>query len=196
MDIALWGRWAIIAFFVLWFALSCLTQAKGTVRTTIKAFDFLELLPIWTFFGPRPMNSDLVLQFRDFDAAGAIGVWRTVHTNPRRRWFHLWWNPQRRVHGTLINLSRRLPPQPTAADMASFRTTANYRAIRSVVLQLPRQRDTVARQFMFLGERRLPDGTMSRHPLFLSEKSEFDSDVAGAGEATGIFCVTDEGRRT
>lgn len=194
MDIAVGVRWAIIVFFILWFGFTCLTQVKGPIRTTIKAFDVLELLPIWSFFGARPMNSDLVLQVRDFKPTGEIGVWRIIHTNPRRRWFHLFWNPQRRVHGALLNLTRRLPPQPTPADMAKFRTTAEFCTIQALVMHLPRDSDTVARQFTFVAERQFADGTMSRFPVYLSPKTEFTSEHPALDKTCELFLITEAGR--
>jgi hypothetical protein len=173
-------RSGILLFFGLWFLLTLITQIKGRVRYRLKGWDVLGLIPIWSFFAPRPSNSDMHLLFRDLGPSGVWGPWNPVETIPPRRVYHLLWNPRRRPHAALINLWRDFPVPARPADVQKFKHSVAYRAIQNLVMHLPPLPEATARQFCVMSARRPPKGEVRRLPVFLSER----------------FCLAEAGRRT
>jgi hypothetical protein len=186
MDPVLFLRSAVILFFMAWLLLTVLTQFKGSLRYKIKTYDVFSLIPIWTFFAPRPTTCDLCLKVRDIYPSGELGPWRTVETNPPRRIFHILWNPQRRTHFVLLNLSCHLSSAPGPADFQYFKRSVAYRAIRNLVMHLPRSPLASACQFCFMAVWRTPQGELQSKPMFLSDKLIVSEDETRKHETSRV----------
>jgi hypothetical protein len=192
MELAIILRSAVILFFTLWLLLTFFTQIKGRVRSTIKSYDVLGLLPIWSFFAPRPSTADLCLMFRDIYPSGEMSPWRIVETNPPRKPFHLLWNPLRRTQAALVNLSRHLPTAAGPADLKNFKESVAYRAVVNVVMHLLMPPLACARQFCFMAVWRTPEGEQRSRPVFLSDRICSSADEKCKEDTSPAFRITVE----
>jgi hypothetical protein len=87
----------IVAVFCAWFLLSVLNQFnRGALIRWIKQRDAFSLIPVWTFFAPRPGVTDYNVLFRDRGRDGRCGSWHEVQAD-QPRWFKGIWNPGKRV---------------------------------------------------------------------------------------------------
>ena len=60
------------------------------------AWDWLRLLPRWTFFGPRPGVHDYHLVFRSGSGSSELGQWNPVRFYRSRPPYGFAWNPAKR----------------------------------------------------------------------------------------------------
>lgn len=97
----------LIAVFCTWAVLSVGFQYKDARVVVLKQYDYFSLLPLWTFFAPRPGVFDTRLVFRDKLINGELSVWREIPL-PESRYFRFVWNPQKRARKTLSDLSSHL----------------------------------------------------------------------------------------
>jgi hypothetical protein len=83
----------------------------------LKRWDVGSLLPLWTFFAPRPGVTDQVLLYRDCSPRGELGPWRTALTygsKPARAF----WNPDKRVQKLVSDCAGNLLASPFLSDPA------------------------------------------------------------------------------
>lgn len=83
--------WAIVGF---WLIVTVVYNLPG-VTARLGRWDWLSLLPIWTFFAPNPGRSDLIFLARDQLPDGTYTRWRAVN---RSAVVHVRgvWNPDKR----------------------------------------------------------------------------------------------------
>jgi hypothetical protein len=80
----------------------------------IRRFDHAALIPIWTFFAPRPGTQDQVLVVRDVLRDGLVTDWRlVVQPRPPHILVRAIWNPEKRLDklvndcvGSVLTLSQ------------------------------------------------------------------------------------------
>lgn len=96
--------WTIVA---LWLALTVCNQfARG--KTVVARIDPANLVPIWTFFAPRPGRSDFHLVFRELDGERVTRGWTELYpvtTRGRLAWI---WNPHKRRRKIVMDFSQTL----------------------------------------------------------------------------------------
>jgi hypothetical protein len=91
-----------------WFFLSVVGQLDSS-RTLgrrlrwVRRWDYLNLIPIWTFFAPKPGWTDYYLMYRDRLPGGAVTPWTEVPLLGSRRWWHAIWNPGKHEKKALLD---------------------------------------------------------------------------------------------
>jgi hypothetical protein len=89
--------------FLLWWIASVIHQCSPRWWHALSRYDWLCLVPSWTFFAPRPGRRDDHLVYRDVER-GQAGAWTEVDVGdarPRLRWI---WNPCRFRQKALMDL--------------------------------------------------------------------------------------------
>ena len=91
------GDWLIAGVFGAWFVATVAHQFDSIrEKAVIRSFDPLGLVPIWTFFAPRPGMSDYHLIYRQVSPAEPLSEWTEIPLVNARHWSHIVWNPHRR----------------------------------------------------------------------------------------------------
>jgi hypothetical protein len=91
--------WTILiaVFFAVWLGLSALNQVgHGKLIRPVKRRDVFSLIPIWTFFAPRPGVTDFNIVYRDFSPEGAFSPWSELEPLDAKAYRGLW-NPRKRM---------------------------------------------------------------------------------------------------
>jgi hypothetical protein len=86
---------------------SIINQLPLAINEKIRAFDFLQLIPQWTFFAPSPGISDYHLLYRDY-CQGTASIFREVPLLFKRNAFTVIWNPNKRLTKALFDLTSNL----------------------------------------------------------------------------------------
>jgi hypothetical protein len=111
------------AVFVGWFALSVANQFDYFSQK-IGRWDYLKLVPRWTFFAPNPGINDYHLVYRDRLTNGSYSAWReVVHLNSGDNISCLW-NPQRRVTKTIADAVNNI--MRVNLQIANFAKSAKF----------------------------------------------------------------------
>lgn len=95
-------NYCIGIFLGTWFLLSVLWQFKFSFLKPIQKFDFLQLLPNWTFFAPNPGTSDYHLIYKT-DCCGEEENWKEIPIIQNRSLVHFFLNVEKRKLKTLID---------------------------------------------------------------------------------------------
>ncbi len=162
--------------FGFWFICTVLRQLPCRAGAAVAQYDVASLVPIWTFFAPTPIRSDLQIYFRDYGIEASPSRWRRLRIVYRKRFMHCLWNPDKRTCKGLYDLVYhvlalriRLAERPE-----TIRLSVPYLALANVVLAQPRPSDAMAREFMICEGR----GYLSDRPrsvLFRSDRHAFHS---------------------
>lgn len=89
--------------FAVWFGLSLYGQFQSPRTDTLRRYDVLQLLPIWTFFAPNPGSSDYHVIVRDRRSDGTISEWRDAMPIPAQTATSWVWNPMKRRQKVLVD---------------------------------------------------------------------------------------------
>jgi len=99
----------IISFFFIWFICTIVCQFKGKGAAFVNAhIDKLGLVPIWTFFAPRPGTTDYHILYRDKTTDENVGEWTEISLLENRSWADSLWNPQKRAKKVLSDIIQSL----------------------------------------------------------------------------------------
>lgn len=95
-----------LVLFGCWLVLTVVNNLGGLRKKAmwVLGWDFLGLVPVWTFFAPNPGDTDLHLLYRDRDVDGHVGVWRELQVE-RRRFALDVWQPLRRVQKGIVDVA-------------------------------------------------------------------------------------------
>ena len=102
--------WAIAigVFFGAWLVLSALNQfGHGKLIRPVKQRDLFSLIPIWTFFAPRPGITDFNVVYRDRSPDGAYSRWCELEPLAPVP-FRAFWNPRKRMRKGLTDVCNSL----------------------------------------------------------------------------------------
>src|SRR5687767_4265223 len=90
---------AYMSFFSLWLALTILWQFERCREKSklLRRVNVFHLLPIWTFFSPKPGMSDTHILYRDKVPGNKMTEWMEVGLAEERRSCHWLWNPRKRL---------------------------------------------------------------------------------------------------
>jgi hypothetical protein len=134
----------------------------------IRRLDIFGLVPVWTFFAPRPAWTDYHLLYRDVLADGTATQWRDVSSIGGRRLLDAVWHPNKRLHKAITDLVRTYTKELEAAVRqredgepavrlrgaeelpAHLLTSFSYLLLLQMVSALPRFGEPAATQFMIL----------------------------------------------
>lgn len=75
-------------------------REKSAVLRAVNSF---HLLPIWTFFAPRPGMSDTHVLYRDRTADGTMTDWSEIDLVEERKALHWLWNPRKRLDKVAVD---------------------------------------------------------------------------------------------
>jgi hypothetical protein len=98
-----------IIFFSVWFVFSVFWQFERFRNSNVlRFFNKLNILPIWTFFAPRPGITDLHLLFRDRKADNSCSDWTEIDVFEKRETYHFLWNPLKRNNKLIVDALSQL----------------------------------------------------------------------------------------
>lgn len=143
--------------FATWFLVSILGQVNVVDPRSrfqrMRRYDVFGLIPVWTFFAPRPAWTDYHLLYRDLLDTGEVTAWSEVVTVPKRRSLHAVWNPDKHTRKAVIDLIRTFTKElehvargagipdgtlPTAAQLpARILTSMSYLSLLSAASAQP-----------------------------------------------------------
>jgi hypothetical protein len=115
---------------------------------------WLQLVPLWSFFAPRPVNRDYLLFYRDRYDTGSVSAWREVLITdgawtPRRAI----WNPGSRPRKALADAVRYLlrlaRDERNSGGILSV--SVPYLLLLNKVSSLPAEVGVTGRQFSIMG---------------------------------------------
>jgi hypothetical protein len=100
---------SIIIIFVLWFICTIICQFKGKAADFVHThLDVLNLIPLWTFFAPRPGKSDYHIIYRDKSPDQSMSEWTEVELSEGRNFLDFIWNPRKRNKKVLSDIIQTL----------------------------------------------------------------------------------------
>lgn len=146
----------ILGILAGWLGLTVVHQISHQRLLPLWNRDVFSLVPRWTFFTPRPVFYDYYVLFRDELGAGVTGTWQTLPYARRGdwRWREMIWAPEFRYNKVLSTLAMQVVrgSQRNGQDLTTVDLDSDpyYRALRAVVINLPRPEAAVNRQFMIL----------------------------------------------
>jgi len=113
-------------------------------------YDVFSLLPLWTFFAPRPGQSDYHLLYRDRLADGSTAGWQEVEMVEERQPYSWLWNPEKRSKKVLTDVVQLLIDLAAHSqhDRVALILSTPYVLVLNVVMSLPRHAQATHRQFV------------------------------------------------
>jgi hypothetical protein len=142
------GTAAVVLVLVAWLLLSAANQFAH-LQPKIGRWDRFALVPVWTFFAPRPFTRDLDLLVRDQSAAGDVAGWRLLTTHGRAL-RHLVWHPSCRGNKAIVDVCAELLQSISANPEHDASVLVSYRVLESYVRKTPGRRDVALRQFVIV----------------------------------------------
>lgn len=158
--------WSLVALLAGWFVLSILGQIEVAEPDSrfqrLRRRDWFGLIPVWTFFAPRPAWTDYHLLYRDRLADGDMTPWTEVVAVEPRRLRHAVWNPGKHSRKAVIDMVRTLTKELEQAKRradargeewkvpARIFTSLPYVAILHLVGNLPRLSGAECTQFLIM----------------------------------------------
>jgi hypothetical protein len=137
---------ALLVVLGAWFGVSVAFQFRPRKLAALRTYDYFSLMPVWTFFAPRPGTSDTHLLFRDRLLGIGLTPWRDIPV--RRTPLRGFWNPHKRVAKTLRDLELHLL-QLQAAKLKREQVCLSmpYLVLINYIAALPRANFSASTQF-------------------------------------------------
>lgn len=143
----------VLMAFGAWLGLSAIAQLAGAnnfldrLLEPIRAKDKLALLPAWTFFAPRPGQTDIHLLYRDLSEVSSISCWHETLTDTGFSIRESFWDPRKRSRKILVDFAQGLMEKSTGDSLGHFRLTGEYICILNYVVHLESTPFATRRQF-------------------------------------------------
>lgn len=165
--------------FAAWLLLTVLWQFDQLRERSrlLRRVNALHILPIWTFFAPRPGMSDTHILYRDKIPGEAPTEWREVTLVEERRPIHWLWNPIKRLDKVAVDALSDIKMTKNKGDEAGIdeetlqqhvKLSKGYLILMNIVFSNPRITErSCARQFAVL-EANLSTGERTMSPIFVS----------------------------
>jgi hypothetical protein len=174
---AVFGAWLVLTVF--WQFDGCRTKSRLLRRANV-----LRLLPIWTFFAPRPGMSDTHILYRDRRSDGDVSRWEEIPLIEERRLRHCLWNPRKRLDKLAVDGLSDVKSIKIAADREGLadelvqqqvKLSKGYLHLLNIALT-HRSSTTapIARQFVVV-EANQSAGVRETIPLFVSPFHRLES---------------------
>jgi|HubBroStandDraft_1064217.scaffolds.fasta_scaffold00621_9 hypothetical protein len=170
------GFIVVCALLGSWFVASAVSQ-PGWRWNPLRSWDVLGLIPAWRMFTPRPDTEDYYVLYRDRLPDGCITPWSEAYPIPRRRWFHVFWNPDKHIRkllshvirGFAIELDEAASKAPDSKPIASP-MSGPYLAVLYAISNVPRlggeaTQFLILRHDAFAGSQPIPLIASSFHRL-------------------------------
>ena len=100
----------VITFLTIWLLLTVLCQFKETkISSYVRGkVDVFGLIPLWTFFAPRPGKRDYHLLYRDKINDEINSEWQELEITEERSFWSWFWNPEKRDKKILSDIVQNL----------------------------------------------------------------------------------------
>jgi hypothetical protein len=166
------SEWILAGILSAWLLISVAGQINvsepHSVFQRVRQWDLFGLIPIWTFFAPRPAWTDYHLLYRDRLGDGTMSPWTEVVPAIERKPVHALWNPGKRERKAIIDIVRTLTReiQSGRVDLSSegfpfggktaqhlpetMFTSLAYLALLHVVSRIPRLGTASETQFLVM----------------------------------------------
>lgn len=147
----------VAAVFLIWLIVTVICQFDDwKIAIEIRTFDFLNLIPLWTFFAPNPGKQDYHLLYRDKGQGGTVSDWVEVDLQEERYPYSFIWNPDKRDKKVLSDIVQDLIMTIRSDNGERNKNylivTLPYLAVLKVVCNKERcLTETAHRQFMLAG---------------------------------------------
>lgn len=139
----------VALFFGIWIVLTVAAQLPITVVSALLRWDWLGLVPRWTFFAPRPGDSDIRTLIR-FVNSGVTSAWMELWLSARldgtRYLVRGVFNPYRRCEKLLLDYVNTLGDLQGTPNAIRF--TSEYLSLLMMSEDLARKRGAESVQFM------------------------------------------------
>ena len=139
----------IIGILAAWFITSAVVQIRLPRIRRLRRFDPFGLLPRWNLFSPRPIQTDLIVRYRHWEAATGPQDWVALpYPRPRREGDALF-SPERRSKRTIYNQAERVVTIYRAyhAEPAKVIGSVPYRHLLARVTREAREAKATGVQF-------------------------------------------------
>jgi hypothetical protein len=141
---------AVILILACWILLTVANQFKrGSLIRPIKRRDPFALIPIWTFFAPRPGVTDHTLLYRDRRPANLVSGWRELSPQETSL-VRLAWSPRKRARKAISDLSQSLVRLSTHRLGSRICLDYSYLTLLTVVIHAPGYELAIQRQFIIV----------------------------------------------
>jgi hypothetical protein len=165
------SEWILAGIFTTWLVISVVGQINvsepHSVFQRARQWDLFGLIPIWTFFAPRPAWTDYHLLYRDRLGDGTMSPWTEVVPAIKRTPIQALWNPGKRERKAIIDIVRTLTREIQSARVelgeefqfagrtaqhlpAMICTSLAYLALLHVVSRIPRLGTASETQFLVM----------------------------------------------
>ena len=137
--------------FGTWFLATIVNQFSCSWARRLTSWDYLRILPRWTFFAPNPGTSDYHLVYRQIHDDGQVTSFIEFPLRPRR-WGSWFFNPEKRVTKALLDLSHMLERIVRSGnwDETNIPTSFPYICLLNFLSQCPIDAETTSIQFCLL----------------------------------------------
>ncbi len=170
--------------FGAWFLLTILWQVDPIRKRSplLRVFSAFHVLPIWTFFAPRPGMSDTHVLYRDKTLDGDVGPWGEVDLGEERKRTHWLWNPRKRLDKMAVDALSEVKTIKNAGVEADtdeetiqhqVKLSKGYLVLMNIVFSRAKAtRASVRRQFAVVDATHSADGRTVL-PIFFSPFHDF-----------------------
>ena len=175
---------AYLSFFSAWLILTIFWQFSYCRENSklLRRINFLHILPIWTFFAPRPGMSDTHIVYRDKLRSHQITGWTEVSLIDERNPFHWLWNPRKRLDKLAVdalsdvkfikNRGTKDGSEDTAIQQ-QVKLSKGYLILLNIVFKQPKiEPESMWRQYAVLDATHTA-GERTIAPIFFSPYHEF-----------------------
>jgi hypothetical protein len=137
--------------FSLWLVATLVNQFHHKrLAQQLKSFDIFGLVPIWTFFAPRPGMTDYYLLYRDRFPDGTLGHWKEAHLQNRNGLSVSVWNPDKRRGKVLSDVVAALVQLAVSPSASVIPVSIPYLLLLNYITSLPHSLAAQATQFMIM----------------------------------------------
>ncbi len=94
----------IAGLFLVWLFLTIIVHLSELWGERIRRYDYLGLIPVWSFFSPNPLTHDITLLYRVEASNQSVGQWQPVFPREVTGLKRIFANTYRRERKALIDL--------------------------------------------------------------------------------------------
>ena len=163
----------VFLFYAGWLFFSLLAQGETRVNMKVKKLDFLNVIPDYQFFCPKPTIEDYHLYFRGLSLDESWGEWIEASIGRRNLWYCYLWNPGKRSRKVFQKVAKVIPQN---YPNKKKRYGSVYRLLLNYVVNDPRIKGCVATQFKITSRQNLSKDSLDS-TVFLSNVHPIASDV-------------------
>jgi hypothetical protein len=119
----------IFIFYAFWLVLSIIAQGQNHFNSSVKARDFLNLIPNYRFFCPKPIQHDFHAYYRHQEKDGKFNEWKKVELGSKNYLICFLWNPEkfsRKTFYTIVTALMNCPDRKYVHLNRYYRLLLNH----------------------------------------------------------------------